>query len=195
MDVFDRYYRWVATCCIANSNSFFLCFRAQGFETPLFPLFPGPKLEIPETLSWRYPKHSLLAERLQARRKHRKKHEFPKNWRTKRFFENCCFFRCFAAFSARLHTLGKQREFRLPQTSGPGNRGKLASEGWNFGWRAGRRRRAPNQNLNLDLYRGIPRNLSFSIGWISGMCFFSGNCHMYLCDRYSCMNVCIYVCD
>ena len=154
-------------------HPFFLCFRAR---------------------SWRYPKHLLLAERSQARRKHRKKHEFPRNWRTKRFFENCCFFRCFAAFSARLQTLGKQREFRLPQTSGPGNRGKLASEGWNFGWRAGRRRRAPNQNLNLDLYRGIPRNLSFSIGWISVICFFSGNCHMYFED-INCMNVCIYVCD
>jgi len=44
MYVFDRYHRWVATCCIANSNSFFLFFRAQGFETSPFPLFPGPKL-------------------------------------------------------------------------------------------------------------------------------------------------------
>jgi len=55
--------------------------------------------------------------------------------------------------------------------------GKMTSEGRNFGWRAATsggarqtlRRRAPNQNLNLNLYRKIPRNLSLSIWWILGV--------------------------
>jgi len=43
-------------------------------------------------------------------------------------FRRSAFFQSFAAFSARLHTLGKQRIFRAPQQSGPRNRGKMASE-------------------------------------------------------------------
>jgi len=45
------------------------------------------------------------------------------------------FCRGFAAFSARLQTLGKKLKFRSTQINVPGNRGKMASEGRNFAWR------------------------------------------------------------
>ena len=46
------------------------------------------------------------------------------------------FFRAFAPFSASLQSLGKQQIFRAPQQPLPRNRGKMASQVRNFGWRA-----------------------------------------------------------
>ena len=77
-------------------------------------------------------------------------------------FRELVFFRCFATFSARLQTPCSQLKLLSFQNSAPGNRGKMASEGWNrnFRWRVVAsglkllRRRAPNQNLNLNF---LPR--------------------------------------
>jgi len=74
-------------------------------------------------------------------------------------------FRCFVAFSARARQIAK---FRSTQNSGPGNRVKWRPRDGTLGGAQQRRlrplrRRAPNQNCNLNWYREIPRNLSFSI--------------------------------
>ena len=56
-----------------------------------------------------------------------------------------------------------------------------------------------NQNLNLNLYREIPRNLSFSMWWIFGGSNCSGNCCIMLqcvavcCSALQCVAVCCSV--
>jgi len=107
---------------------------------------------------------SLFVERLQARRKRRKtpkKYQLPKN----RWIN--------AILSARLETLGEQRKFLSTRNSGPGNRGKMWSEGQKFKTAGGAQQPPRAQpNLNSNLHREIQRNLGFSIWWISGMLHF-----------------------
>jgi len=100
----------------------------------------------------------------------------------RRFFGHWCFsgvfsvfFRYFAAIFAHSQTLGKQLKICSTHTDGPGNRGKMATEGLNLEWRTASsglkplRHRAPSEHLNLNLYSEVPRNSSFSIWWISGV--------------------------
>jgi len=98
--------------------------------------------------------------------------EFEHNCVNPPIFGELVFSRCFAAFSARLQTLGSQLKYLSFQNSAPRNRGKMASEGRNrnFRWRAVAsglkllRRRAHNQNLNLNF---LPRGSWYRQIWVA----------------------------
>jgi len=87
----------------------------------------------------------LFAECVQARRKRWKSPEKHRSLKNRRImacvvpqtFQNRCFSGLLTAFSACLHALGNRRVIVANQKSGPGNSGKMVSEGQrDFGWRA-----------------------------------------------------------
>jgi hypothetical protein len=71
-------------------------------------------------------------------------------------FQKSVIFRGFPAFSARLQALGKQHRFVATRISRPANRGKMVSEGRDFGTLGGARQRsaqAPRRRVPFGYLR------------------------------------------